>query len=191
MPHPTRREAIVTTALRLFARDGFHATGMDRIASEAGVSKKTLYNHFRSREEVVLAVLTHYDSAFRNGFVRRVEARSRTPRGRLLAVFDVAADWFAEPDFYGCLFINAIGEHSAGQSEFRRVCQGFKRRMRDYLAELVEGAGLPRSASLRDEFALLLEGAIVTAQVERSPRAAKTAKRIARRLIADESSTRG
>ena len=185
MPHPPRRQAIVDAALRLFARDGFHATGMDRIASEAGVSKKTLYNHFRSREEVVLAVLAHYDSAFRNRFARRVEARAKSPRARLLAVFDVAADWFSESDFYGCLYINAIGEHSEAESDFRRSCQGFKRRMRDYLGELVEAADLPRETDLRDELALLLEGAIVTAQIEGTPRAARTAKRIAKRLLAE------
>ena len=183
MPPADKRDLIVKTALELFARDGFHATGIDRIADRAGVSKKTLYNHFRSKDELVLAVLAFYDSSFRNSFVREVESAGQTAEDRLLAVFDVAGAWFSEKTFFGCLFVNAIGEHSAPESELRRACQGFKRRMRDYIRELVEEAGLSDSAAARDEIALLLEGAIVTAQVEGSARAAKTAKRIAKRLI--------
>ena len=183
MPRPSRREHLIETALDLFAEQGFHATGIDRILERAGVSKKTLYSHFRSKDELILAVLTHYDSRFRNDFVRRVEKAAKTPRARLLAVFDVAEAWFSAKGFYGCLFINAIGEYSAGDSAIRRVCQEFKRLMRDYLFELAAQAKLRGPSRVADQLALLLEGAIVTAQVSRTPQAARAAKQAARVLI--------
>jgi AcrR family transcriptional regulator len=184
MPTPSKREVIVTTALRLFSEQGFHATGIDQVVSESGVSKKTLYSHFRSKDELILAVLAYYDGAFRNDFMKRVEAAAKRPRARLLAVYDVAGRWFEDEKFFGCLFVNAVGEHSKPESPLRHVCQGFKKQMRDYIRELVEDAGLDRPAEISAEFALLLEGAIVTAQVSDTVEAAKTAKRIAKKLLA-------
>ena len=85
----TRRDHLVDTALKLFARGGFHATGIDTILAEAGVAKMTLYNHFRSKEELILAVLRRRDELFRNWFVKRVEQQADQPRQRLIAMFDV------------------------------------------------------------------------------------------------------
>ena len=72
--------------MRLFGEHGFHATGIDRIAEEANVSKKTMYKHFRSKEELIIAALKHYDGVARNEFMRNVERGADTPYGRLLAV---------------------------------------------------------------------------------------------------------
>ncbi|MDJ0935396.1 MAG: helix-turn-helix domain-containing protein, partial [Kiloniellales bacterium] len=106
----TRRDHLVDTAAKLFARHGFHATGIDRILAEAGVAKMTLYKHFRSKDELILAALRRRDEEFRNWFRRRVEARADAPRARLLAVFDVLAEWFEQPDFAGCTFVAAAAE---------------------------------------------------------------------------------
>ena len=183
MPRPSRREHLVKTALRLFSRDGFHATGIDKLLREAGVSKKTLYAHFRSKDELILAVLTYYDSQFRNDFVRSVERAATTPRARLLAVFDVAEKWFSSSSFSGCLFIKAIGEHSDEDSPIRSVSRQFKRLMRNFLVDLSQQAGLVKPEALADQLSLILEGAIVTAHVSGSSSAAHDAKRAARVLI--------
>lgn len=183
MTRPTRRQHLIQTAVALFARHGYHATGVDMILGEAGVSKKTLYNHFRSKEELILAALRDYDGRFRNDFMRQVERAAPTPRQRLLAVFDVAERWFYGDGFYGCMFINAIAEYSRRQPAIRTACQEFKRLLRSYLQELAEQAGAAHPAELADELALLLEGATVTAQVSEQPDAARTAKRVAALLI--------
>ena len=183
MPAKSRREQLIKTAVELFSERGYHATGIDTILAAAGVSKKTLYNHFRSKEELILAALRHYDGLFRNGFMRQVEAAAASPRERLLAVFDVSEEWFASDKFYGCMFINAIGEYSAPDSPIREVCKEFKRLMRGYLFELASAAGAQDPNALADALALLLEGATVTAQVSGDRRAAVTAKRIAGSII--------
>ena len=89
----SRREHLVDTALELFYQDGFHATGIDKILAKAGVAKMTMYKHFKSKDELILAVLRRRDELFRNWFMREVERRAQTPSERLLALFDVYDDW--------------------------------------------------------------------------------------------------
>ena len=113
--------------MELFAKNGIHATGIDTIVEYSGVTKKTLYAHFCSKEELVLAVLRHYDGLARNDFMRRVESSGKTPRARLLAIFDVAHRWFQQNNFYGCLFINTIGEYSDKGTPIRQICKEYKK----------------------------------------------------------------
>ena len=183
MKSPSKREQLIQTGAKLFAKNGFHATGVDTIAEKAGVTKKTLYTHFRSKDELVLAALHHYDGLFRNEFMRRVEAAGRTPRTRLLAVFDVAEHWFGQNNFYGCMFINAIGEYSESDTSIRQVCKEYKRLMKGYIRELCEQVGGTTPQKLTEEIALLFEGATVTAQVSQNPKIAQIAKRAAKTLI--------
>ena len=112
MPQSVKREQLVDTALRLFYRDGFHATGIDKILAEAGVARMTLYKHFKSKDDLVLAALRRRDEQFRTWFERAVEQRGATPRARLVAIFDALDDWFAGRafpggEFHGCAFVNA------------------------------------------------------------------------------------
>lgn len=180
----SRREHLIDTAIALFAENGFHATGIDTILEKAGVSKKTLYHHFRSKDELILASLRKYDGLFRNNFMRQVEALADSPRDRLLAVFDVGEQWFQQNNFYGCMFINAIGEYSQADTPIRDVCREFKALIRGYIQSICEQAGAKNPATLAEELALLFEGAIVTAQISLdSSRAARIAKTAARALI--------
>lgn len=169
--------------MRLFAEHGFHATGIDRIAREAAISKRTLYQYFRTKDELILAALRHKDGLFRNEFVKSVEAKATEPRQRLLAIFDVANDWFDSQDFFGCMFINAVGEHSSADSPVRRACVEYKRLVRNYILELAEAARLERPEALADELALLFEGATVTAQVSGDASSAAVAQRVATFLV--------
>ena len=185
MALPQRSEHLIDTAIELFAEHGYHATGIDTILAKSGVSKKTLYRHFRSKDELILAALKKYDGLFRNGFMRQVESRAETPQARLLAVYDVAADWFEQNNFYGCMYINAVSEFSEPDTPIRQVCREFKSLMRRYIEDLCRAAGAEKPSELAEELALLLEGAIVTAQVsEQRTRAAQVAKTAAGALIA-------
>ncbi len=178
-----KREQLIKTAVELFAKNGIHATGIDTIVEHSGVTKKTLYAHFGSKEELVLAALRQYDGLFRQSFMQQVERKARTPKARLLAIFDVSDAWFRQNNFYGCMFINAVGEHSEPDTSLRSVCSEFKRLMGEFIQDLCVQAGVKNPKSLAEEIALLLEGAIVTAQVSCKPDAAKIAKRMAKTLI--------
>lgn len=183
MPRPSRRDDVIQTAIALFSKHGFNGTGVDMIMREAKVSKKTMYSYFRSKDELILASLQYYDGLFRNGFMKQVEKLATKPEDKLLAMFDVAKAWFMEDNFFGCMFINAIGEYSDSGTPIRRICKHFKTQMREYIKELCIDAGAKDVDGLADELALLLEGAIVTAQVSNRPQAAGIAKNAASVII--------
>jgi AcrR family transcriptional regulator len=179
MPAPSKREQIVTEALKLFYRDGFNATGVDRISAEAGVSKKTLYNHFKSKDELVLATLRKRDGLFRNRIMRETERLGSTPRERLLTIFDAHEAWFQEKNFSGCMFINAAAEFSSQDDPNHVVSAEHKRLVRDYIRELAEQAGARDPQTLATQLNLLLDGAIVEAYVSGNTQAAKLARSMA------------
>ncbi len=178
-----KRDQLMKTALELFAKNGIHATGIDTIVEHSGVTKKTLYAHFGSKEELVLSVLRQYDELARHEFIRQVEAGGTTSRARLFAMFDFAERWFQQRNFYGCLFINSISEYSEADTPIRQICQKYKKMMKAYIRELCTQAGASAPHELAEELTMLLEGATVTAQVSQNPKAAKIAKRAAKALI--------
>lgn len=183
MTNQDKREQLISTAQRLFSKNGYHGTGIDLILKESGIAKKTLYYHFPSKEDLIVEVLKRYDEQFSLMVDRKVKQMADDPRGRLLAIFDVAHQWFSDKSFYGCMFINAIGEYSNTDSSIRDACKGFKEKMRQYMECLCIEAGSKQPEELSEQLALLLEGSIVTAQVSQKANAASIAKKAAMLLL--------
>jgi AcrR family transcriptional regulator len=179
MPALSKREQIVSEALKLFYRDGFNATGIERIITEAGVSKKTLYNHFKSKDELILATLRLRDEVFRNNIMRETERLGSTARERLLCIFDAHGDWFREKDFSGCMFINVSAEFASHKDPRHMMSAEHKRLVREYIRDLAQEAGARDPEALSKQLNLLLEGAIVDAYVSGNQDAAKLAKSMA------------
>ena len=159
----SRREQLVETALIVFNRDGFHAAGIDRIVAEAGVAKMTLYNHFRSKDDLILAALHRRDEEFRHFFSLTVESRTQDPIERLYAMFDVLGEWFEAADFRGCTFINAAAEYGDHASPIHAAVAAHKRLVEGYIASLAAAAGAAEPDRLARSLMLLMEGAIVVA----------------------------
>jgi AcrR family transcriptional regulator len=179
----TRRDQLVDTALDLFNRDGYHATGIDRILAESGVAKMTLYNHFGSKDALIQAALARRDERWRAWFRNAVARRAETPRGRLLAVFDALDEWFAQPDFHGCMFIRAAGEYAGHDDPIHAIAAEHQRLVLAELRDLAAAAGAPRPARLAREIMLLALGAIVATQVNGPVEAGQAAKKAAEVLI--------
>ncbi len=167
----SRRDHLVETALKLFCRDGYQATGIDKILAEAGCAKMTLYNHFKSKDELILAALHRRDEQFRNAFMRAIERQAGTPRERLSAIFDVLQAWFEAPDFSGCMFINASAEFGDPDDPIHAAAAEHKRLILGYFRQLAEG------------LMLLMEGAIVMRHVAGQADAARRARASAQVLI--------
>ena len=180
----SKREQLVDTALELFYRRGFNATGIDRVLAEAGVAKMTLYNHFKSKDELILAALRRRDERFRNWLMRFVEERGEAARDRILAVFDAHDAWFRQDDYRGCMFINAAAEFPAIADPIHGIAAEHKRLVAGYLADLAKEAGAADPERLAFELMLLLDGAIVCAQVSGESNAAARARDAAEVLIA-------
>lgn len=178
------KDKLLETALALFYRDGFHATGIDRILAEAGVSKMTLYKHFPSKDALILGVLDLRDRRFRAWMEAKVAKRAETPRDRLAAVFDALAEWFDQDGFHGCLFINATAEFGAPGSAIHRAAAEHKALVADWLGRLAADAGAKDAPALARDVMMVMEGAIVTAQMtDGGGDVARRAKAIAERLV--------
>jgi AcrR family transcriptional regulator len=178
-----KRDRLIDTAIELFNRDGYRATGIDKILAESGVAKMTLYNHFGSKDELILAALERRDARWRDWFRHAVERRAETPRGRLLAVFDALEEWFAQADFQGCMFMRAASEFCACDDPIHAVAAEHQRLLLAELRDLAAAAGAKRPAKLAREILLLVMGAIVATQVNGPVDAGKAAKKAAEVLI--------
>lgn len=183
-----KREHLVKTALELFYKDGFHSTGIDKILRESGVAKMTLYKHFRSKDDLILAALQERDRQFREWFVKELESMAKSPQEKLLATFDVLELWF-QGDFRGCMFINASAEFSDKNEDIHRFSGEHKKLMIDYLTEIAKAAEVPDPATLAFQLSVLMEGAIVLAHVCEDNDSAMKAKVAARILIDSAMST--
>lgn len=179
----TKRDQLVDTAIRLFGRHGFHATGIDTILKEASVAKMTLYNNFASKDELAVAAVEEKSDRFLSALRQWVETRAESPRGRLLALFDFYGDWFSAGNFAGCFFINACAEFADAGHDVHKAAAAAKQDTFAYIEKLAGDAGAANPHGLAEQLMLLLEGATAIAQVSSAPIAARRAKRAADTLI--------
>ncbi len=182
---PNKRDELVRKAMEVFYRDGFHATGMDKLVVETGVSKTSMYKHFRTKEDLILAVLRLRDESFRNRILRRVEQIADTPAGQLIATFDALKEWFEEDDFRGCMFLKAAAEYQDSTHPIHVQAAEHKRVMLEYLTSLARQSGVQAPERLARQVVLLQEGAIVSAVLLKNGSPAEDAKSAAQLLLED------
>ncbi len=180
---PTKRNELVQKALEAFYQNGFNATGMDTLVKETGISKTSMYKHFRTKEDLILAVLRLRDENFRNWMYRRMEELAKSPRDQLIAMFDALEEWFSEPGYKGCMFIKASSEFQDASHPIHKQSADHKRMLERYVTELATKAGLPEPDKLARQLLLLKEGAIVTAHLGHTENAAQDAKTAAITLL--------
>lgn len=178
------RSRIVEAADELFYGRGIQSVGMDEVRTAAGVSLKKLYSIFPGKEELTVAVLGSRHELWEDGIARAASAAT-TPRDRLLAMYDFLAEWFQDPSFRGCGFINAFGELGATSTVIAAAAQDHKRSFQDYLVGLTREAGLadPEAGELAAQLALLAEGAQTTAAISGTAAPAAVARRAAAVLV--------
>ncbi len=179
----SKRDQLIDTALRLFYENGFHATGIDKVLAESGCAKMTLYKHFKSKDELILAVIRRMDETMRNDFMREIERLAKSPRDRLVALFDVMEGWFRAPEFKGCLFMHASGEFPDADNPVLNACAEHQRLIHNYIREQAVAAGAADPGALADELILLVEGSATRSHVMHDPTIAQVAKRAAIKLI--------
>lgn len=176
---------VLDAASRLFYERGIHAVGVDTIAEAAGVTKKTLYDRFGSKEALVVSYLQHRDARWREHVAGHL-ARSPEPGAeRVLAIFDAAISWSDENSPKGCSAINAraeIGDGHDGHPVFPEVARQ-KAWLFTLFAELCREAGASDPATLAQTMMLLYEGAIVTVGMETFARPFEVARGVAREIL--------
>ncbi len=179
---PGARQRILDSSYELFSHRGIRDVGVDEVIETAGVAKATLYRHFPSKDELVLAFLERREELWTREFVEAgAESRGGTPEEQLLAIFDVFDEWFRREDFEACSFINVLLEmgnrHPAGNASVRHL-----ENVRSMVRRLAEEAGLRDPASFARSWHILMKGSIVSA-AEGDVDAAHRAQSIGRLLI--------
>jgi AcrR family transcriptional regulator len=182
------RGHLLETALRLFSQNGYHATGIDLIIAEAGVAKTTLYRHFETKEDLIVAALERRDECERDAMRAFVEQHASDPVERLLVTFDFLEASFRE-EFRGCIFVSAAGEHKDPAHPVFRAALMHKRLVLAYFEELAHAARFAEPKGIAAEINMLHEGAIAVAQMTRTGEPARQAKRMAAQLLAAEGHT--
>src|SRR3981081_2077420 len=177
------RERLVTAAYELFSTKGVQATGVDAIIDLSGVARQTMYRHFASKQDLVLAFLERREEVWTREWLHaEVERRANDPEERLLAIFEVFDGWFRRPDYEGCSFINVMLEHPDLSHPVHRAGASYLAGIRHFLEDLARRAGITDAEGFAREWHILMKGSIVAAS-EGDNNAARRAQKIAGLLL--------
>lgn len=178
-PEPSAvRQRILDTAARLFHRQGYNSTGINQLIEEAGVAKASLYQHFKTKDDILKAYLMETSQAWFEQVEKAISGPSST-KEKVLALFDMLGDYSTSVDFRGCNFQNALVELDINETDTRQFIQGHKSRMGQVFANLLPSAG----PDVAEEVTLLFEGALITSQLFHSLEPIQTARRIVERML--------
>jgi AcrR family transcriptional regulator len=176
------RERLLAAANELFYAEGVQTVGIERIIERAGVAKASLYNIFGSKEELVAAYLAQRHDQTTSRLAEAID-RFDDPRRKILAVFDVQAKLFEQPDFNGCAFMSASTEAPAG-GRVQNAADDFRAGIRHMFTNLAEQAGAPDAISLGRQLHLIYDGAGLAARMDhRDPGIAPSARDAAQALL--------
>jgi len=158
------RESILATADELFYEHGFHAVGVDLIVARAGVAKTTMYRHFPSKGDLIVAYLERADKRFWSWFNASLNS-SATPAERLAGLFDALARLATSPICLGCAFQGAAAEFPRASDAGHATALAHKEAVRARLRQLAADAGAADPGALGDALLVLMDGAFAAARM--------------------------
>ena len=186
----SRRELLITTAQDLFNENGIRATGIDKILAQSGVAKKTLYNHFESKDALILETLKKQNNDFlenieeaTNRFIENQEGESDSRLAYIMAMFDALEEWFGRDNFRGSASINASAEYPTPGHPIRNICANHTKLLFNHIVDKFNDLSLPHSEKVANEICLLIDGSIVSAFTRQRPENVKFAKNMAKSII--------
>jgi AcrR family transcriptional regulator len=180
------RERVSRAAYELFSREGIRAVGVDAVTARAGTAKMTLYRNFPSKDDLVLDFLRRREQLWtRDWLEAESQRRGQTPRDRLLAIFDVFAEWFGQPDFEGCAFLTTLIEVNDPVHPVHQAAVGHLANIRSYIGRLAAEAGIGDTDSFARKWHILMKGSIMAAH-EGDTEAAARAREVGELLLKEQ-----
>ncbi len=158
------KDQVFQTAARLFYQHGYRAVGVDTLAAEAGIGKMTLYRHYPSKDELIVAYLKDSNTVFWNYFEQATKD-AITPRGKLLAFFEALQEYVTTPVCYGCPFLNVATEYPETDYPGHQVAIEHKQSVRARFRQLAKEAGAKKPDILADQLFLLMDGAYMASRM--------------------------
>lgn len=177
------RQQILETASELFYQKGIQYVGINEVIAASGVAKRTLYRWFPSKDQLIEEVMRYRAAQWLRWFEEAVANKGNTPKERLLATFDVLQGWYAEPNFRGCPFINAVLEIADASHPAHQVSVNLRAAIRAYIMQLASEAGIRDPESFSQQYLLLIGGASLMATIEGNPTGAQHARKALSVLI--------
>lgn len=173
------RERIVDTASRLFYTQGYNSTGINQVIKEADVAKASLYQHFPSKEDLLVEYLK-VTSNTTEKMLRAYIAKYKTPKEKILALFDFLAKFSKQTAFNGCNFLNVAAEIPNNNDKVRSIIRNQKNGVRNIITEILKPI---KKEQLADEIYLLFDAALVSGKVFGDLWPVRTAKKVAEKLV--------
>ncbi len=179
------RERLNRAAYELFSREGVRAVGVDAVIARAGTAKMTLYRNFPSKDDLILEFLRRREQLWtREWLEAESRRRAKTPREQLLAIFDVFAEWFSEPDFEGCSFLTTMIEINDREHPVHQAAVDHLANIRGYIEALASEAGISDADSFARKWHILMKGSIMAAH-EGDKEAAGRARELGELLLSE------
>jgi len=179
------RERIIETASRLFYFNGYNQTGINQIIEEAGVAKASLYQHFRSKEDIAVEYLVRRHTMWMGKLNTCVE-ECKTPEDKIIGSFDYLVEWLTEVDFRGCGWQNIIVDLPEDHNKIKDQAVYHKNELRNWIhstLKLSENFSDTKAEEVGDEILILIEGAIILSQIQKDEWPIQSAKRACARLL--------
>jgi len=179
----SKREQVLTCARELFEREGFHATGVDRILDKAGVAKMTLYNNFGSKDQLIVEVLNQSSEIMMGRIKSYALDSSSDSYEQILSIFKALGEWYQDPEFCGCMFQAAVAEFPDHDSEPAQAALAHHKRLTAIFQDMCTKAELKDAEQLSRRLALLASGASCVARQAKARTPADDAYQIAEILL--------
>lgn len=176
-------ERILATASELFYQKGIQHVGINEVIANSDVAKRTFYKHFPSKDKLILEVMLYREKQWLQWFEESVAQRGKTAKDKLLATFDVLGEWYAQPDFRGCPFINAVLELANANHPAHHVSVTLREAIRTHVMKLATAAGVREPHAFSQQYLLLIGGASLMATIEGTPVGAHHARQALSVLI--------
>jgi len=173
------RERIVDTAARLFYTQGYHTTGINQLIKEAGVAKASLYQHFPSKEDLLIEYL-RVTAMATNAALQDIIDQPTTPREKILAIFEFLLDFSKQSNYQGCNFLNIVVEVPQDNEQVITMIRQQKNHIRKLFVNLLKPSA---QEELADELYVLFDAALITGKVYGNEWPVLTVKKIVEKLI--------
>lgn len=178
-----KRTQLINTANSLFYKDGFHATGIDRILDEANIAKMTLYNHFASKDDLISKALASKSEKVLAWLAENLDNHAVSERDKLFTIFDIYENWFKSEDFFGCMFAKAAAEFPNPNHPVHKEASKHLAKLFEMLLSIATKAKVNNPNTVAEQIVLLLEGASSVAFSTGATISARRAKRTVMQLV--------
>lgn len=185
-----KQAEIITRAYAGFYKHGFQATCIDKLLQSSGISKRTVYKYFNSKEDLIAATIAHYQHHTFQAIEEAMWTQATTPRDKILLLFDMKKEALQRGDYFGCLAINAKMEFDNKSPVIEAACASFSQALEALMVQLCRDAACSEPETTAAQLILLLNGAIICGQMKRDPQPAILAYSLAERILPENDSNK-